>query len=115
MAKKTKEKLTLKAESIEEYLTRGGVVKRLPSIELKPKVNVIRTTNQGGPAVFLSLEEADLFFGESSAKKTANPKKKVEPSISLKDIPTGLHKFIHKLEEGGNNGKGSGEEEDTED
>lgn len=88
-----------RVETLEEYLARGGSIQRIPSAILERQPDVIRTTTQGGPATFLTLEEADLFFGEASKNKKA---KKVKPSlkIDLDALPPTLRaKFIAKLRE----------------
>jgi hypothetical protein len=90
---------TSKVESVEEYLARGGSIKRFPEANRDPVPDVVRKTVTGGPAVFLSLDEADLFYGE--AKKNAKPKKsKPSLKIDLDALPPALRaKFIAKLKE----------------
>jgi hypothetical protein len=98
MAQKNKVVSRRKVETIEEYLSRGGSIKLIPSVPNEPQPEVVRKTTQGGPAVFLSLEEADLFFGEPSKKKA----KKTKPAISINIdvLPPALRaKFISKLKE----------------
>jgi hypothetical protein len=88
-----------KVESVEEYLARGGAINRLEEKVREPQVDVIRKTVTGGPATFLSLEDADLFYGE--ARKGIKPKK-AKPSlkIDLEALPLALRaKFIAKLKE----------------
>jgi len=102
MAKKTKRdevRVPQKVETIEAFLARGGSINRVPEKTRDPQVDVIRKTVAGGPAVFLSLEEADLFYGE--ARKGSKPKK-AKPSlkIDLDALPVALRaKFIAKLKE----------------
>ena len=88
-----------KVESIEEYLARGGSIKKLPSVETIRQPEVIRKTIAGGPVTIMSLDEADLFYGE--ARKGSKPKK-VKPAlkIDLSALPEALRaKFINKLKE----------------
>lgn len=88
-----------RVETVEEYLARGGSIQRIPSAILERQLDVTRKTTQGGPAIFLSLEEADLFFGEASKNKKP---KKLKPSlkIDLDALPPALRaKFIAKLRE----------------
>lgn len=102
MAKKEKVKFTGQVETIEQYLARGGTITLEPEKVRDPQLDVIRKTVAGGPAVFLSLEEADLFFGE--ARKNAKPKKpKATSKIDLNALPPALRaKFIAKLKEESN-------------
>jgi hypothetical protein len=88
-----------KVETVEEYLARGGSVQKLPAIETIRQPDVTRKTVAGGPVTIMSLEEADLFYGE--ARKNAKPKK-AKPSlkIDLSALPEALRaKFITKLKE----------------
>lgn len=112
MANKTKVSVISQVESIEEYLARGGSIKRLPEKTRNKEPEIIRETGPAGPATFLSLEEADLFYGE--ARKGSKPKK-AKPSlrIDLEALPPALRaKFIAKLKE---EVDGEGYEEELED
>ncbi len=100
-----------KVETINDFLARGGKINRIPMAAKEPQVEVIRKTNSGTPAVFLTLEEADLYHGE--ARKGAKPKKQ-KPSlkIDLDVLPPALKaKFIAKLKE---DADGQGYEEELE-
>ena len=91
--------LKSKVETIEEYLARGGSVQKLPMVESIKIPDVVRKPSTGGPATIMSLEEADLFYGE--ARKGSKPKK-AKPSlkIDLSALPEALRaKFINKLKE----------------
>lgn len=88
-----------KVETVEEYLARGGSIKKLPPAETIRQPEVTRKTVAAGPANIMSLEEADLFYGE--ARKGSKPKK-AKPSlkIDLNALPEALRaKFINKLKE----------------
>lgn len=92
MSKKPK-----RIETIEEFLARGGTINRVPEKTRDPQVSVIRN-NAGGPAVFLTLEDADLLYGEPGKPKKAKPKS--VPRIDLDALPPALRsKFISKLKE----------------
>lgn len=101
MAKKNNSEVRTfkKVETVEEYLARGKTITVIPEKVREPQMDVIRKTVTGGPATFLSLEEADLFYGE--ARKGSKPKK-AKPSlkIDLDALPPALRaKFIAKLKE----------------
>jgi len=88
-----------KVETVEEYLARGGSIKKLPTVDTVKQPDVIKKTVTDGVAVILSLEDADLFYGE--ARKNAKPKK-AKPSlkIDLSALPEALRsKFINKIKE----------------
>lgn len=93
MAKKSK------VETVEEYLARGGSIKKLPVGETIRQPDVVRKTVAGGPVTIMSLEDADLFYGE--ARKGSKPKKsKPSLKIDLNALPEALRvKFINKLKE----------------
>lgn len=109
MSKKTKANQPLKIETVEQFLARGGSISKVPESPREPQVDVIRQNTAGSPAVFLTLEEADLFHGE--VRKGAKTKKQ-KPSlkIDLDALPPALRsKFIAKLKEEAD-GKGYEEE-----
>lgn len=100
-----------KTESVAEFLARGGTINRVPEHIREKAPEVVRKTVTG-PANLMTLEEADLFFGE--ARKGAKPKK-VKPSlkIDLDALPPALRaKFVAKLKEDMN---AEGYEEEIED
>lgn len=104
----------IKVETVEEFLARGGEIKKIPVTEAVKQPDVIKKPTPGGPVTILSLEEADLFYGE--ARKSSKPKK-VKPStkIDLEALPEALRsKFINKLKED-NDGSGTEDEEAEED
>lgn len=110
MAKKQKVILIKTVETVEEYLARGGSISRVAAA-VHVVIPEILKKSAGGPAVFLSLEEADLFYGE--ARKNAKPKKaKSSLKIDLDALPAALRsKFIAKLKE---EADGGGYEEEIE-
>lgn len=97
--KKTDSPKKVKVETVEEFKARGGTISRVPEATREPTPDVTKKTVAGGPAVFLSLDEADLFYGE--ARKNAKPKKaKSSLKIDLDALPQALRsKFISKLKE----------------
>jgi hypothetical protein len=88
-----------KVETVEEFLARGGSIKKLPAGERARQPEVIKKTGPTGPATIISMEEADLFHGE--VKKNSKPKKsKSSLKIDLDVLPEALRvKFINKLKE----------------
>lgn len=104
-------KFTGKVETVEQYLARGKQITKVPETTRTPQPDVIRKTVTGAPAIIMTLEEADLFYGE--ARKNQKPKK-VKPSlkIDLDALPPALKaKFMAKLKEGSD---GEGYEEELE-
>ena len=99
MSKKSKVTKPLKVETVQEFLARGGSISKVPAAAKEQDNDVIRKTANGAPAVFLTLDEADLFYGEK--KKNAKPKKaKPALKIDLDALPPALRaKFIAKLKE----------------
>jgi len=88
-----------KPTTIEEFLANGGVIKKLPTVIEAKQPDVIKKPTAGGPVTILSLEEADLFYGE--ARKNSKPKKTKSPvKIDLSALPEALRsKFVNKLKE----------------
>lgn len=111
-----------KIETIEEYLARGGAINKINPVESPKQIEVVRKTIAGGPAVIMTLEEADLFYGE--ARKGSTPKKaKPTTKIDLSALPEALRmKFINKLKEEADGEEyeeefeaSTGDDDDTED
>lgn len=95
---KQKPKKPKKIESIEEFLARGGSINRVPEKTRDPEPSVIRNA-AGGPAIFLTLSEADLLYGDPGKAKKV---KKTKPAlkIDLEALPPALRaKFIAKIRE----------------
>lgn len=88
-----------KIQSLDDYLANGGNITKLPPKETDPSVNVFKTASAGAPAVIMSLEEADLFYGES--RKGSKPKKpKTSAKIDLDALPEAIRsKFIARMKE----------------
>jgi hypothetical protein len=95
-----------KTETIAEFLARGGSIKIVPANEPTVKTDSIKSTTNGGPANIVSMDEADLYYGEFKARK---PKKATAP-IDLSALPEALRKkYVDEVI------SASGEEEDEED
>lgn len=90
-----KESAKLKIETIEEFVARGGIIKRIP-FKFSEKKNDITRKTETGPAIILSYEEADLFYGEGKPPKPKSTK--TSPSIDINSLPEALRiKYINKL------------------
>lgn len=100
----------IKIESVDEFLARGKTITKLPPVTSEPVISVHKTASAGAPAILMSLEEADLFYGE--ARKGAKPKKpKTSAKIDIDALPEALKsKFITRMKEEHN---GENFEEDT--
>lgn len=101
MAKaKTKSSKPQKTETLAEYLARGGVINRIPVVVQEPTPDVVKKSgSSSGASVFLSMDDADLYYGE--VRKTLKAKKpKSSLKIDLNALPPALRtKFITKLKE----------------
>jgi hypothetical protein len=75
-------------ESVAEFLARGGVIKVIPAVQPTVKVDSVKSTTSSGPAVIMTMDEADLYYGEFKARK---PKKPVA-TIDISALPEALRK-----------------------
>lgn len=98
-----------KTETIAEFLARGGKITRVASPEPTTKPESIKSTTAGGPAVFLTLGEAELFYGERKLKKV---KKTKTAAIDLSALPEELRK---KYVDGVMNGEDQEDDEEESD
>ena len=81
-----------KTETIAEFLARGGKITKVPPQAHLAKEQV-KSTNPG-PAVIITMGEADLFYGEQKAGRKA-VKKKAKATIDLSALPEELRrKFV---------------------
>ena len=103
--------MTLKRQTVAEFLAAGGVITKIPPVEPTVKPESIRSSSAGGPAVFLSLGEADLFYGEAKKKKV----KKSKAAIDLSALPEALRKkYVDEVVNGGGTEEDQDEEESDE-
>lgn len=96
----------MKRETVAEFLARGGKVNKVPYMESKSKPETMRTPTTGGEASFITLEDADLFYGEAKPRRA---KKVSKPSIDISALPEELRK---KYIDGVLNEQSSQEDED---
>jgi len=95
-----------KTETIAEFLARGGKITIVPADQLPIKTDSIKSITSGGPAIIMSMTEADLYYGEFKARKA----KKVASTIDLSALPEALRKkYVDEVI------NASKEEEDEED
>ena len=89
----------MKKETIEEFLARGGSITKVQPKVDEPTINVHKTASAGAPAIIMSFEEADLFYGE--ARKGSKLKKpKTSSNINIDALPEALKsKFITRMKE----------------
>jgi hypothetical protein len=78
-----------KTETVAEFLARGGEITKLPAKEPQVKPEAVKSTKNGGPAVIMSMGEADLYYGEAKKKKE---KKKKKETIDINALPEELRK-----------------------
>lgn len=76
----------MKSETVAEFLARGGEIKRIPA-KTENKSDPVKPTAVSGEASFLSLEQADLFYGENKPKKSKQNKTK---QIDISMLPEKL-------------------------
>lgn len=79
----------VKTETVEEFLARGGQITRVATTTPFKMPESIKPTPAGGPAVLMTLEEADLFYGEHKQRKA---KKKAKPTIDVDSLPPEIRK-----------------------
>ena len=76
----------MKKETIAEFLARGGEIKKIP-MKSYLRSDTVKPLPLSGEASFMSMEEADLFYGESKPKKTSNKK---QSTIDIMMLPEEL-------------------------
>lgn len=77
-----------KTETVAEFLARGGVIQKIATQAPTAKPESIKSSNNNGVAIIVSMEEADLYHGEAKARKA----KKAINKIDLSALPEALRK-----------------------
>ena len=77
-----------KTETIAEFLARGGAITLVPANPPTVKADSIKSTSNGGPVTIMSMDEADLYYGEFKARKPKKP----ATAIDLSALPEALRK-----------------------
>jgi hypothetical protein len=96
-----------KTETLQEYLARGGTIKKVEAGKSDFQNITKRTTAGGEPAIILSLGDAEVYYGTPS--KAKKKKAKVKSSLDMSLLPEGLRKkFISKIENGDYDGQEDG-------
>lgn len=81
-----------KTETIAEYLARGGKIQVLPPAYTESKDANVKSTVVG-PAVLMSLEDADQFYGTKTVRK--KKEKQIDlTKINVDNIPDDLKKIL---------------------
>ena len=90
-----------KVESLEDFLARGGVIKVLPPDAKAVKDKPTKQDANGGPAVILSMDEYDTYYGEVKVSK--KKAKKPKATLDVFALPEHLRKkhLNRLLEEAG--------------
>lgn len=80
---------THKTETVAQWLAKGNAIKRIPASEPIVKADSIKSsTGSGGAATIMTMDDADLYYGESKPKKA----KKLPSTIDLSALPEALRK-----------------------
>lgn len=109
----------MKTESIAEFLARGGKITKVPAHEpVAKKSESVKSIAAGGPASLMTLDQADLFYGEHKKRKV---KPKAVPTLDVDALPPELRKKYvddvidaYKKEEGIEDTRDGGDSEDDE-
>jgi hypothetical protein len=81
----------MKRETVEEFLARGGIIKKIPIVQSATK-EVVKAL-PAAAASFITMEEAELYSEAKniSRKKTFKKEKQLDISVLPKEL---LDKFI---------------------
>jgi dipeptidase len=88
--------MSQKTETIEEFLARGGKITVIPQSSTKVSAIVPVKAQNTGIVSLMSLEEAELMYGETKSKvKNKNQK---NSNIDVSALPTELvQKLLNKI------------------
>jgi hypothetical protein len=92
-------RIKYKVETAEEFLARGGTIKKVDPGASGIQHNVTRKRANGEPAVILSYEEAEVYYGDGKVKTKKKAKQKA--SVDMSFLPESLkQKFLARITEG---------------
>ena len=77
-----------KTETVAEFLARGGKINKVPVQQLK-RTESARATPVSGPSTIVTMDEADLYHGETKKNKSTKKKNNNE-RINISDLPEEL-------------------------
>lgn len=81
-----------KVETIEEYLARGGTIKKMPTgASSFTKDSIKNSSNNSGITAIISLEDAELYYSEDKPKNKKTVKKS-QPRVDLSALPEHIRK-----------------------
>lgn len=101
-----------KTETISDFLARGGKITKVSYNHPDSIKDSIKSTSGGGPVTILTMDDADLFYGEHKVKKQT--KKKVQSIIDISALPEALRKkYVDEVIYGSSEEESA--EEDSED
>ena len=81
-----------KVESLEEFLARGGVIKVLPPDAKTIKEKPTKQDASGGPAIILTMDEYETYYGEVKESKKKPKKPKASQKFDVFALPEHLRK-----------------------
>ena len=91
----------MKTETVEEFLRRGGQVTKV-IVEHEPQVkqDFVKSAHPNvGYSSIMSMEEADLYYGDTDGRKVAKVKK-FKAKLNVEDLPKELRdKFCREIME----------------
>ena len=77
-----------KTETVAEFLSRGGKINLVSTGKTTSKIDSIKLATTGGPSTIMSMDEADLYYGEFKPRKA----RKIVSAIDLSALPEALRK-----------------------
>ncbi len=86
-------KLAFPAETVKEFLKRGGEISKLDYIKPELKKHIIKSTTFKIPKLYTLLEGAHMFC-EKIKRKRKKPKKQIEINVNM--LPKELRYLITK-------------------
>lgn len=83
----------MRVETIEEFLARGGVIKKYPAVPYETD-HVIKSTTSQDTQNLMSLDEGAHFFSEMKPKRV---RKKKDPlkGVDVDQLPENIRKLLN--------------------
>ena len=83
----------MKVETIEEFLARGGIIKRYPAVPLETD-DVVRSTAKQDSQHLMDLDEGAHYFSEVKLKR-ARKKKDLLKEVDVANLPEHIRRMFN--------------------
>jgi hypothetical protein len=83
----------MRVETIEEFLARGGIIKKYPAVPMETD-HTVRPTTPQGTSELMSLDEGAHYFSEMKVKRVRKNKDPLK-GVDVEKLPDSIRKLLN--------------------